>query len=615
MRSGSVRAWVIAVAAFGAGCSASGGASGDGTRDSSSGSPSISERGGAASTTGGAPGAAAGAAPAAAGYGGSLGAAGSAAANASAGSSGLAGAGGGSGGSSAEGGGFAFGGGGGVPSSGGVPSGGNGGVAGSNAAGTGTGGVSGGSGSGTSAGGTSAGGTSGGGTSGGGASGGATSGGGAAGSGAAGKGGSGGTAGGGAAGASSCATGTVTTNDAVVTLSETHQKITGFGASTAWDGTALSTAQADQVFSTTNGAGLSLLRVRIAPTGDTGAAEITDAKAAQTRGASVWATPWSPPAGSKSGGTVNGGSLNDGSRQSWAATLAAYPAKMKAQGVNLIAVSAQNEPDANVTSYEACTYSASALSAFISGYFAPAFSSAGVTGVKLMGPESQNWCGFPSYYSAINGNAAAWSALSIIATHEYGCSPSNPAGTAAIAATIQAAGKEFWETEIYDENSAVDSSITSGLVTAKLIHEAMTIANMNAWHYWWVRHDSTSGGYSNQGLINTTATKRLWVLGNYSRFVRPGFVRVGTSGKVPAGVTLSAYENPSDGTVVVVAINTNNSSTSLPVFISGAAPCTVTPWATSASDDLASKTPLPVSGARFTATLAAQSVTSFVGKP
>jgi glucuronoarabinoxylan endo-1,4-beta-xylanase len=109
-------------------------------------------------------------------------------------------------------------------------------------------------------------------------------------------------------------------------------------------------------------------------------------------------------------------------------------------------------------------------------------------------------------------------------------------------------------------------------------------------------------------------TKRLWVLGNYARFVRPGFVRVSTSGAAPSGVLVTAYQNPADGTVVVVAINSNTSAIPLSLYVSGVVPCGMTPWVTSAADNLASKTPITVANARFSATLDAQSVTSFVGK-
>ena len=105
------------------------------------------------------------------------------------------------------------------------------------------------------------------------------------------------------------------------------------------------------------------------------------------------------------------------------------------------------------------------------------------------------------------------------------------------------------------------------------------------------------------------------LLGNYSRFVRPGYMRVSTSGEEPSGVLISAYTNLEDGTVVVVAINQNSSATPVSLFISAAAPCTVTPWVTSDADSLAEKTAITVTDARFTASLQASSVTTFVGQP
>jgi len=97
--------------------------------------------------------------------------------------------------------------------------------------------------------------------------------------------------------------------------------------------------------------------------------------------------------------------------------------------------------------------------------------------------------------------------------------------------------------------------------------------------------------------------------------VRPGYMRVSTSGSEPSGVMISAYTNPEDGTVVVVAINQNSSATPVSLFISEGAPCTVTPWVTSDADDLASKSPITVTDARFTASLEPSSVTTFVGTP
>jgi glucuronoarabinoxylan endo-1,4-beta-xylanase len=304
---------------------------------------------------------------------------------------------------------------------------------------------------------------------------------------------------------------------------------------------------------------------------------------------------------------VNGGSIVDGSRQAWANSIASFVSNMQSAGINIYAVSAQNEPDATISTYESCTYTASALATFIGTYLGPALAS---SGVKIMGPETQNWCGFKSYADAIMNNSSAASAVSIIATHEYGC-----ADTAHVVpyTTGISAGKEFWETEVYDQGSSTaDPGMSSALRVVTLIHNAIAIANMNAWHYWWV-YGGGNGALWDQA--SNKPAKRLYVMGNYSRFVRPGYQRVSTSGTVPSGVLVSAYKNPTDGTVAVVAVNSSNSAASLSVFMSGAAPCSVTPWVTSAADSLASKTAVVVTNSRFTFSLGAQSVTTFVGKP
>ncbi|HXT95446.1 MAG TPA: glucuronoxylanase, partial [Polyangia bacterium] len=72
----------------------------------------------------------------------------------------------------------------------------------------------------------------------------------------------------------------------------------------------------------------------------------------------------------------------------------------------------------------------------------------------------------------------------------------------------------------------------------------------------------------------------------------------------------------SDGTVVVVAINSSTSTVSVPISITGgtSTPASMTPWVTDASNNLASKTAVSVSGGSFTASLGGPSVTTFVGK-
>ena len=147
-----------------------------------------------------------------------------------------------------------------------------------------------------------------------------------------------------------------------------HQRIDGFGASSAWDGS-WTTAQADMFFSTNTGAGLSLLRTRItaagsgSPAGIPGTVEGSIMQMAQARGARVWSAPWTPAIAFKTTNSLNGGSYQGSGTNptnlAYASQLANYVVWVKnTYNVNLYAVSIQNEPDTITTGYESCGWTA-----------------------------------------------------------------------------------------------------------------------------------------------------------------------------------------------------------------------------------------------------------------
>src|SRR5699024_1909965 len=79
-----------------------------------------------------------------------------------------------------------------------------------------------------------------------------------------------------------------------------------------------------------------------------------------------------------------------------------------------------------------------------------------------------------------------------------------------------------------------DSGMDSALVLARTVHSDLTIANAAAWQYWIAvsRYDYRDGllytDYVGPGDEESLhETQRLWALGNYSRFLRPGARRIG----------------------------------------------------------------------------------------
>ena len=400
---------------------------------------------------------------------------------------------------------------------------------------------------------------------------------------------------------SATATLTVASHPTVtINWSDVHQQIDGFGASSAATGDGITNTQADLFWSTTSGIGLSLLRVQIESNGTY--PDLATMQKAQDRGVKIWGTPWSPPASMKSNGsTTNGGSLLASDYQAYANYLSSYVLGLKnSYGINLYALSIQNEPDYTAT-WDSCIWTGQQFHDFLRNNLLPTFSKNGVT-AKIIMPEESGWK-FDLATATLNDSVTA-AGVSIIAGHNY------DGASAALYPLGQNQGKHLWETEV-STFETFDPSMTNGLKWAKKINDWMTIANANAWHYWWL----IDGNGDNEALLGPSGqtTKRLYVMGNYSKFVRPGYYRIGTSASPVGGVLVSAYKNTSSGKFAIVAINQNASAVTLDFALSGFTANTVVPWVTSASLNLAQQSSVTVGGSAFVATLPAASVTTFVG--
>lgn len=416
-----------------------------------------------------------------------------------------------------------------------------------------------------------------------------------------------------------CSGGAAQSSDIVVDVKTHYQTIRGFGACSAWNGT-LSDSVGERLFSTTKGAGLSLHRVQIQGNGQVDSAEMANAKLASKYGVKVWGTPWFSDFSTQhfyvDQDHSDANYMEEKNMQKWADALAVGAGLMTQAGVPLYAISAENEPDMGWIYYTPQT-----MATWVAKYLGPTLANKSPD-TKIMAPETSNGCGFGGYEPAIEADADAWKYTSILATHAYGCGvDSYP--------KIQAAGKEYWETEISvctvnGDCDASPSDMSTGIPLAKMMTDHLT-HGVSAWHYWNVfgtgsgalipksvkKPDGSFTDYPAEG----GPTKLPWVMGNWARFVRPGFVRVDTSGTMPNGVLVTAFLDPSNNSLAIVAINDNKSATNVSFYISDKAPCSLTAYETSANEDLGQGPSISVAGSRVTATLAAQSVTTFAGTP
>ena len=133
-------------------------------------------------------------------------------------------------------------------------------------------------------------------------------------------------------------------------------------------------------------------------------------------------------------------------------------------------------------------------------------------------------------------------------------------------------GLSYWQTEFCpmaenDEKISgwgKDLSMKLALYVARIIHADLTIANAAAWQWWLaVTNEEYKDGliYVQPTETNNDGTyadsKLMWALGNFSRFIRPGAVRlVPISGfDEPFGLMTTAYLDPKENQLIVVAIN------------------------------------------------------------
>ncbi|MCE1155748.1 MAG: xylanase [Bacteroidales bacterium] len=135
----------------------------------------------------------------------------------------------------------------------------------------------------------------------------------------------------------------------------------------------------------------------------------------------------------------------------------------------------------------------------------------------------------------------------------------------------------FWQTEVCIMNNdteiggggGFDRSMKTALYVARIMHHDLVYANASAWQWW---RSVATGDYKDGLILATpdetlvdgqfTDSKLMWTIGNFSRFIRPGAMRIHVTGRNndpesatnQEGLMVSAYRN-TDNSIVVVVIN------------------------------------------------------------
>jgi O-glycosyl hydrolase len=444
-------------------------------------------------------------------------------------------------------------------------------------------------------------------------------------------------------------------NQVTVDFGTTYQTIRGFGGSTAWLG-AMPTAVATALFSPTSGLGLNILRVRIDPEGSASGggahglpyetsqwdSEATNGQeaVANNPNALVFASPWTPPAAwklngsgsvSDQGATWNesfnscaegagycGGYLDPNHYADYANYLEDFVKFFNTtDGFNLYAISMQNEPEENVT-YESCVWDPDQMDAWVASNASTITSDTYHT--KLMMPESDDFNPVDAAKALSDTNAEGL--ISIIGGHIYQVL----FGGSIVPYSIPSGDtpKELWMTEFGPLSTATPNWTTALTTYAESIHNSLVTGQYNAYVWWGLFGYSTGSGATaagTWGLVDNSGNPTVmgYAVGQYSKFIQPGFVRVSATATPVSGVFVSAYNYPTTGTIsypdhyVIVAINSNTTSENLGFTLeNGSGATSLTPYESTSAGGLMQQTAVSVTSGQFNYTLPAQSIVTFV---
>jgi glucuronoarabinoxylan endo-1,4-beta-xylanase len=409
---------------------------------------------------------------------------------------------------------------------------------------------------------------------------------------------------------------------ATINWSTTYQTMDGFGASNIGQGNAAN-AYDSIAFQTL---GLSLLRTSVPDDGSCtsvgyacanggGGGNVTDMQACVANGCRVWTTGFDPTAAYSTNGSTNcvdnrgGGTLSSAHYQDYANYLSNYIASVQQYyGIRLYAVSPQNEPNV-CESYGSSLWPDWLFDTFIRDYLGPTLQANGQSSTFIMCCEDDP--NVADFTDICMKDSACASYVKGNDYHNYkNVTTSNAYGV-----------PHFWQTETggftWGGPNASGCTqgdwcptIADGMMWAGIYDRDIVTSGVTGWDYF--RITAAVGDNTNGDLINNSTGEvsiRAYMLGNYSKYVRPGWVRIDATHAPQSGVTVTAYKSGSS--FAIVATNQNTSAVGQSFTFNGVSPSSATPTITSATQMLQSLTPVSISGGSFSYSLPAQSVITF----
>lgn len=271
-------------------------------------------------------------------------------------------------------------------------------------------------------------------------------------------------------------------------------------------------------------------------------------------------SPWSPPAFMKTNGEMNhGGKLKEEYFQAWADYFVRFIKAYGKAGIPIGYLTVQNEPMA-VQTWDSCIYTAEEESLFVREYLGPALEKEGLSDVKIFVWDHNKEEAYQRFKETIaDENTRKY--VKGAAIHWY---------TGDHFEAIELIKKQYPDMEVFFTEGCVEYSrfADSGEVYKAEMYAHDIIGNLNAGitaSLDWNLLLDEKGGPNHVGnfcaapimcnMGEDSYEKRLtyYYIGHFSRYIRPGAVRIGTT-RYTDKIEVTAFLNP-DGERVLVLLN------------------------------------------------------------
>lgn len=372
---------------------------------------------------------------------------------------------------------------------------------------------------------------------------------------------------------------------ATIDFNTTYQTIRGFGGMnhTTWINDLNDDVREKSFGNEPGKIGLSILRIHLDPDSTAFKLEVPTASFAIQKGATVFATPWNAP-NRVLDGTASKSRVDPAKYGEYVNHLNQFNTFMTNKGVPLYAISVQNEPDYG----EWTRWTDTEMLNFVKNYADK------INHPRVIAAESFQFR--RGYTDPLLNDAQAAANFEIVGGHIYG-------GGLLDYPLARTKGKEVWMTEhLLGSDDGRVNNWELAVTVGKEINDCM-IANYNAYVWWYIRR--SYGLITDDGNI----TDKGYVMSQFSKFVRPGALRIGATVASASNIHATAYKT--DTSFVMVVVNKNASSVNLNTTILNGTVTKLTKFTTSETKKMVNDGDVTVSGSEFVAAVAANSVTTF----